>query len=225
MKRIICIASITAVALTAPAFAADLGRGFVDTHAGRPALSWAGFYAGGHVGATLEDEVLFSSPGQNAIAGFAIEEALMAGVHAGYNWQTAAGWVFGLEADLSVIDDELVPDVGKFELTDYLATVRGRIGIATGGGLLYTTAGAAFLAYDDEIAEQLGDDDAFGLVVGAGFERKFGQHLSLGIEGLYYSLPSDFRIGSEEADVDRDFWTIRARASYHLDRDHVEALK
>jgi len=225
MKRIICIASIAAAALTEPASAADLNRGFADEYADRPALSWAGFYIGGHVGATLEDEVLFSSPGQNPIAGFAIEEALMAGVHAGYNWQTPAGWVYGIEADLSIIDDELVPDVGKFELTDYLATARGRIGIATGSGLLYTTAGAAFLTYDDEIAEQLGDDDAFGLVVGAGFERKFGQHLSLGIEGLYYSLPSDFGIGSEEADVDRDFWTLRARASYHLDGDTAGALK
>jgi len=82
-----------------------------------------------------------------------------------------------------------VPDVGKFELTDYLATIRSRIVIATGGGLLYTTAGAAFLAYDDEIGGQLGDT-AFGLVVGAGFEHKFGAHFSLGIEGLYYNLSS-----------------------------------
>ena len=117
-----------------------------------------------------------------------------------------------------------MPDVGKFELTDYLATIRSRIVIATGGGLLYTTAGAAFLAYDDEIGGQL-DDTAFGLVVGAGFEHKFGAHFSLGIEGLYYNLSSDIGVRGEEADVDRDFWTLRARASYHLDRDYAEAMK
>ena len=224
MKRIICIASIAAAALNDPASAADLNRGFADEYADRPALSWAGFYIGGHVGATLEDEVLFSAPGQNPIAGFAIEEALMAGVHAGYNWQTPAGWVYGIEADLSIIDDELVPDVGKFELTDYLATVRGRIGIATGSGLLYTTAGAAFLTYDDDLNGQLGDD-AFGIVAGAGYEHKFGSSLSLGVEGLYYRVASDADVGLGEADIDRDFWTIRARATYHLDRDYAEALK
>lgn len=214
MKRIICIASI-AVALTESAFAADLNRDFAEQDAYRPALSWGGFYAGGHLGATLEDELLFSTPGQNLITGFAIEESLMAGVHAGYNWQTPAGWVYGLEADLSIIDDELVADLGKFKLTDYLATVRGRIGIATGGGLLYSTAGAAFLAYDDEIGEQIGDT-AFGFVVGAGFERKFGRNFSLGVEGLYYSLANEFNGGGDEVDTDRDFWTLRVRASYHL---------
>ena len=186
MKRMIRIASIAAVALIEPASAADLNRGLAQEDAYGPVLSWAGFYAGGHVGATLEDELLFPTPGQHLIVGFAIEETLMAGMHAGYNWQTPAGWVYGLEADLSIIDDELVADLGIFELTDYLATVRGRIGIATGGGLLYTTAGAAFLAYDDEIGDQIGDT-AFGFVVGAGFARKFGRSFSLGVEGLYYS--------------------------------------
>jgi opacity protein-like surface antigen len=224
MKRIICIASIAAAALTEPASAADLNRGFADEYADRPVLSWAGFYIGGHVGATLEDELLFSTPGQNLIAGFAIEEALMTGVHAGYNWRTPAGWVYGLEADLSIIDDELVADLGIFELTDYLATVRGRIGFATGVGLLYSTAGAAFLAYDDEIGEQIGET-AFGFVVGAGFERKFGRNFSLGVEGLYYSLAYEFNGGGDEVDTDRNFWTLRARASYHLDRDTAEALK
>jgi len=92
MKRMICIASIAASALIAPASAADLNRGFADEPAYPSALSWAGFYAGGHLGATLKDEILFSAPGQNPVAGFAIGEALTAGVHAGYNWQTPAGW-------------------------------------------------------------------------------------------------------------------------------------
>jgi outer membrane immunogenic protein len=224
MKRIIGVASIAATALIEPAFGADLGRGLEDGDAYRPAVSWAGFYAGGHLGMTLRDEILFSASGLSATAGFAIDEALTAGVYAGYLWQTPARWVYGLEADLSMIDDELVPDVGKFELTDYLATVRGRVGIATGSGLLYTTAGAAFLTYDDEIGRQLGDR-AFGFVVGAGFEHKFNGNFSLGVEGLYYSLESEVDQLGGEADVERDFWTVRARATYHFDRNYAEALK
>jgi hypothetical protein len=47
----------------------------------------------------------------------------------------------------------------------------------------------------------------------------------LGVEGLYYSLSGEVGVGGEEADVDRDFWTLRARASYHFDRHYAEALK
>lgn len=218
MKRIICIAALAAAVLVGPTSAADLDGGLADPYAERPAISWAGFYAGGHVGATLDDEILFSTPGQKLATGFALDEALTAGLHAGYNWQTPGGWVYGLEADISVIDDELVSDIGTFELTGYLATLRGRIGIAAGSTLVYTTAGAAFLAYDDEIGEQIGDD-AVGLVVGAGLEHQFGAWLSLGVEGLYYSFSSEIGDPGEEIDIDHDFWTVRARASYHFDRD------
>lgn len=223
MKRIICVAAIAAAALIGPASAADLNGGLTDPHADRPAISWAGFYAGGHVGATLDNALLFSVPGQNLTTGFAVDEALMGGMHAGYNWQTPGGWVYGLEADVSVIDDELVSDIGTFEVTGHLATLRGRIGMATGGTLLYTTAGAAFLAYDDEIGEQIGDD-AVGFVVGAGLEHKFTPRLSLGIEGLYHSFSSEVGNPGEEIDIDHDFWTVRTRATYHFDRD-VAGLK
>jgi outer membrane immunogenic protein len=113
-----------------------------------------------------------------------------------------------------------VSDIGTFEFTDHLATLRGRIGIAAGSTLVYTTAGAAFLAYDDEIGEQIGDD-AVGLVVGAGMEHQFGGRLSLGVEGLYYSFSSEIGSSGEEIDIDHDFWTVRVRASYHFDRDFV----
>jgi outer membrane immunogenic protein len=216
MKRISCMAVIAAATSIEPASAADLNGSFADPHVDRPALSWAGFYAGGHVGATLDNELLFSIPGQKL--GFAVDEALMGGLHAGYNWQTSAGWVYGIEADVSIIDDELVSDIATFEVTGHWATVRGRIGMATSGTLLYTTAGAAFLAYDDEIGEQIGDDTV-GFVVGAGLEHKFTPRLSLGIEGLYHSFSSEIGNPGEEIGIDHDFWTVRARATHHFDRD------
>jgi opacity protein-like surface antigen len=216
MKRIICMAAIAAATSIEPASATDLNGSIADPHTDRPTISWAGFYTGGHVGATLENELLFSVPGQKL--GFAVDEALVGGLHAGYNWQTPGGWVYGLEADVGVIDDELVADLGTFEVTGHLATIRGRIGMATGSTLLYTTAGAAFLVYDDEIGEQIGDDTV-GLVVGAGLEHKFTPRLSLGVEGLYHSFSSEVGNPGEEIDIDHEFWTVRARATYQFDRD------
>lgn len=74
---------------------------------------------------------------------------LLAGTHIGYNWQ----WrhtVLGVEGDYSANDN----------LDDYLASLRGRLGWATGNYLLYGTAGVAF-------AGRGGNDDAIG-VAGAG---------------------------------------------------------
>jgi len=74
---------------------------------------------------------------------------LLAGTHVGYNWQ----WrhtVLGVEGDYSANDN----------LDDYLASLRGRLGWATGNYLLYGTAGVAF-------AGRGGGDDAIG-VAGAG---------------------------------------------------------
>ena len=127
-----------------------------------------------------------------------------------------AGWVYGVEADVGVIDNELVSAIGTFEVTGHLATLRGRVGLANGGTLLYTTAGAGFLDYDDKIEEQVGDDTV-GLVVGAGLEHTFTPRLILGIEGLYYRFASEIGNPGEEIDVDHEFWTVRTRASYHFD--------
>ena len=75
---------------------------------------------------------------------------LLAGTHIGYNWQ----WhhtVLGVEGDYSANDN----------LDDYLASIRGRLGWATGNYLLYGTAGVAF-------AGRGGDDDAIGVTGGGG---------------------------------------------------------
>lgn len=223
MNRTLCIAFTAIVALTGPASAADLNRdGLKDEGSYMPAISWAGFYAGGHVGVTLADELEFTAKDESAELD--IDEALIAGVHVGYNWQTPSRWVYGIEADLDIIDDQLEADGSQFDVTEYLATVRGRIGVAMGHSLLYTTAGVALLAFDDDVANQL-DDTAFGFVAGAGFEHKLSRNFSLGVEGLYYRLATDFEADGQNVDLDRDFWTVRARATYHFDRGYAEALK
>ncbi len=57
----------------------------------------------------------------------------IAGTHIGYNWQRGST-VFGIEADAGFKDST----------DDYLASVRGRLGIASQRILLYGTAGVAF---------------------------------------------------------------------------------
>ncbi len=118
------------------------------------------------------------------------------------------------------------------DLTDYLASLRGRIGYAFDKALVYATGGVAFLGYSDDIADGLDDDVAVGYVVGGGVEYKLTNNLSVGVEGLYYNFSSDFNsaVEAEEfegfsAELDRDFWTVQARLNYHFTPAYSEPLK
>jgi outer membrane immunogenic protein len=176
-----------------------------------PTNIWAGFYLGGHLGGTFDDELDF---GDGDVAD--VDEALAGGIHAGYNWQRGANLVYGLEVDLDAIGDEVD---GIDPVTSYVSTLRGRLGYAYGNTLFYGTGGLALLGFDDDLSDALGgdlDDPSVGWVAGAGVEHKFSPRWSLGVEGLYYDVSSD--VDGQDFDVERDFWTVRARATYHIQR-------
>jgi outer membrane immunogenic protein len=184
--------ALALAAVAAPANAADLGGSYKDPAPVdyRPPIFWSGFYIGANVGATFDDsdvDVLDD------------EAVLAAGGHIGYNWQSPGGLVLGVEGDVNYLDVDGI---------DYLATVRGRLGYAFGPTLVYGTGGAAFIGLDDEV---FADDSDTGYVAGLGIERKWSQNVSFGLEGLYYSFE-----GEDSGDDDANFWTARARLTYHL---------
>ncbi len=127
------------------------------------------------------------------------------GGHLGYNWQGPSNIVIGIEGDVDFADD-----------IDYLATIRGRLGYAFGPTLAYATGGAAFIGFDE--------DSDTGFVVGGGLEHKLRENVSFGVEGLYYNVSSDGEnIFDGKFDIDRDFWAVRARATYHFSADRYDA--
>jgi outer membrane immunogenic protein len=153
---------------------------------------------------------------------FDVDNALMAGIHIGYNWQTPSNWVYGIEADLGIVNDDVEdPDI---DVTDYLATIRGRLGYAYGNSLIYGTAGVAFVGYSDDLQDRGSEEAAVGFVVGGGIEHKLSSNFSLGVEGLYYDFSSEgINVTAGDFDLDRDFWAIRARATYHFSGDRYDA--
>ncbi len=180
------------------ASAADLGRGGGGYKDGpveyQPVLSWSGFYIGANAGAEFID--IDTENGDD-------DAVFIGGIHVGYNWQKYGGWVFGIEGDVNFVDDED---------TEYLASIRGRLGYGMGPTLIYATGGAAFLGVD---GGDNGDDDedaVTGFVVGGGLEHKIRQNVSIGVEGLYYSFDGE-DLGLDD---DVNSYTIRARLTYHL---------
>jgi outer membrane immunogenic protein len=201
---------------SAAASAADVyarGGSYKDEVAYAPAITWTGFYLGAHAGGSF-DSTIDVSAGSNS-GELDLDNGFVGGVHVGYNWQRANNVVLGLEASITGVDDE-TDDVN---VTDYLATVRGRLGYAMDKTLVYATGGVAWLGYsDDTIFGEL--DDSFGWVAGAGIEHKLTNRISLGLEALYYDVNTD--VGS--VDVDQDLWTVQARLNFHLG-SHDEPLK
>ena len=256
------IASHTARAALFAAIMAAATHAKAADESNVPALDWTGFYVGGHVGAGraemngLFDASAIAVSGDNedsAFADFLELEDSIAGIHVGYN--VAYGrFVFGIEADWSrfnpsdrVFDAEVdgpgggTPD--SLATTDnieaeihWIASLRGRFGIASAQSFLYATVGIAWLdadyrANDDDGAAPglviSGETDlnAVGYVVGGGLEHAVARNLAIRLEGLYYkfderrdtsTLNNDASVG-DFAEI-QDVVVGRLGVSYRFDR-------
>lgn len=185
--------------------AADLGghRGSLkDEPVYAPAFSWTGFYLGGHLGGSFGDEIDYDVYPES----FDIDNAFLGGVHVGYNVQTSGNIVLGIEGDISA---------SGADFTNFLASIRGRLGIAANRTLFYATGGVAFLDWDDDAYT---DSTSTGWVAGLGVEHKLTQNLSIGAEGLYYSFSETDLDGD---DFDRNLWAVRGRLTYHFGGDRA----
>lgn len=176
-----------------------------------PAITWTGFYLGAHAGSTFNDELSIDTPIGSADLG-EFDEQFVGGIHVGYNWQTSRNLVLGIEGNIT-----FPADSDEFA-ADYFASVRGRIGYALDKTLVYGTAGVAFLSWTDDTL----DDTTVGYVVGAGIDHKVRDNVSIGLEGLYYSFEDELVSG---VDLERDFFTVQARVTYHFNDRTGDPLK
>src|SRR5690606_27219062 len=116
----------------------------------------------------------------------------------GFNVQTGR-FVWGLEGDLSWSDiDGSVGNTTDFTLdTDinWLATLRGRVGLASGPALFYVTGGFAFADVDtsysiDNDWSGSKSETKTGWTVGGGLELMLTQNWTMKAEYLYIDLGS-----------------------------------
>lgn len=166
---------------------------------------WSGLYLGVHGGGIASNiEGVFENDDSTSVidVGALSTMGFMGGAQVGWNWQ-AGDIVFGIEGDISAVGlgesrcetEQILDCDGTTEVSfdsDFLATVRGRVGWAADNVLLYATGGVAFL--EGEI--QTGHPDstnpdrnkgisATGGIVGLGLEWGATENVSVKVEGLY----------------------------------------
>jgi outer membrane immunogenic protein len=228
------IALATATGFSFTAQAADLGERHHASYKDEPVYSaptnWGGAYVGGHLGAvwTSGDASIQEADGDwrgPLATGDLGETAVFGGVHAGYNWQHAS-FVYGVEGD-----------VGFSSHIDYLSSIRGRLGVASGNALFYGAGGVAFVGTNlsASISNTFNtatfdlSEHQTGYVVGGGAEFKLNPRWSVGVEGLYYGfdgVTSNVNAANTAgyvgtANAGADFAVVQGRLSYHLGQGYT----
>jgi len=201
MRKVMLTAGC-ALLMSAPALAADLPV----RPAPPPLPLWTGFYIGANAGGGIGDAVSDFSVAGTTFA--SVDNSLRGGVaggQVGYNWQSGP-MVYGVETDIQwsnakgTLSAPCAPGLCGPGLTanysqemSWFGTVRGRLGYASGGWLIYATAGYAYgQVVTDANASAPGVSATFsakdfidGWTAGGGIEVAFAPRWSLKGEYLY----------------------------------------
>jgi outer membrane immunogenic protein len=186
------LAGVAGVSLVSAASAADL---IISQPEVAPVIvdnstSWDGAFIGAFAGygwGTVSDEDgLVTDPTEDDYS----TEGWLAGVTAGYNFTLSEALVAGIVADVAWADinGENTTDGVSFK-TDWVGSIRGRLGIDAGAFLPYVTAGIAFAnntaTFDDGDVVTEDTQVHTGWTAGAGVEFAVADNVSLDLQYRY----------------------------------------
>jgi outer membrane immunogenic protein len=199
----------------------------------QPTYQWSGCYVGANLGGGASgtnfntavdpgthllgaDPAVVAGNGSGGHSG----DGLLAGGQAGCNMQSGS-LVAGLEGDFDYfhsnawfsnnstpLSDGATPfTISQSLTTNYLATIRPRLGIAADRNLAYVTAGVAFtrVSYLESYSDggvppgngsAAASKSLVGWVAGAGWEYAFTDHWTFRAEYLYASFPTVSGLGA-----------------------------
>lgn len=164
------IGTLAALAIVPTAANADGARSSIKDGPYERPFSWTGFYVGGHIGGGwTSGSNIIGDPLPSPVAYGFVQKSIdtdgrgaVGGGQIGYNWQVAPTVVLGLEADFSwsgvrgsgrVGPIESIPPGASYvpgsfatasQDVDWLGSIRGRLGYASGRSLVYATGGVAW---------------------------------------------------------------------------------
>lgn len=251
-KLLMATAGIVAVGAVGSAGAADLAKAPVYKAPIAALYNWSGLYLGinGGVGWLNNNGVGFS-PANAATAIFFTSGAVpgsvgtqssggLFGGQIGYNWQTRANWVFGVEADFdwanisgsgsvatTAISFDPFTTAAQTKLNDF-STLRLRAGYAWDRLLIYGTGGVAFGKAELQTsildtrdcgpgglcATNATSKWLVGWTIGGGAELGLTPNLSAKLEYLYYDLGSVSHTAVDPADTPPGIPVFGSSANY-----------
>ena len=209
--RTLIFAAVSLLTLGDAAAAADLPRPPVYRPSEpAPYMGWTGFYVGLNVGGALgHGSSDFGVAGGPIFATVSNNlTGTIGGVQAGYNWQTGPA-VVGIETDFQAsglkgtLTAPCLPGFCGLALTasytqkvEWFGTVRGRLGVASSGWLIYATGGYAYARLDTDAVASAGPVSASvslhetrnGWTAGGGIEVALAQGWSAKLEYLYFDF-------------------------------------
>lgn len=205
------LATASGVVLAGSAQAADLPLKAVAP-AAIPYANWTGPYIGAHAGVGSSNSTCrpdFTGNPGGACASYAYayygntwtasDTSGLIGVEVGYDWQQRY-FVYGVAADWSWtgLKGRSVGCSGSCSYeakVNWLASFRGRAGMALDDTLIYVTGGLALGGVEDKtfvghptLPNSTFDDVRVGWVAGVGAEHKFSRNWSAKLEYLHYDL-------------------------------------
>ncbi len=196
--KVLLLTTVSSLGLIGAVQAADMP---VKAPSYAPAATWTGCYIGGHVGGvhfrtngSYDD---FADDAGDPIASG--KNGFIGGGNLGCAWQKRS-FVYGIEGDFSALSGLNSYQVGSHD-TDYhfnsnarwLATIRGRSGIAIDDALLYVTSGVAFGSVRNTVTDftLIGNsrtETMVGWTVGAGLDYRLTNNWFWRTEFLYVAL-------------------------------------
>ena len=221
MKRTL-FASAIAVAVVSPALAADLPSApppqapAVYVPAAPPVYNWSGFYIGANAGGSWFSQsnstFTWSVTGATSTGQSFNDSGFAAGGQLGANFQSGQ-FVFGIEGDADYLSNKASVTVATdfsglagssnthTYTSDFLSTVRGRLGFAWDRALIYGTGGLAMADYQIQRMQngaglapagnsQTVSDFRIGWAAGAGVEYAFSDMITGRVEYLVAGLES-----------------------------------
>jgi outer membrane immunogenic protein len=176
------------------------------------AQDWSGFYAGLNSGRAFgESDYVPTDPILNSPPATFDGDGQLFGAQVGYNMQSGTT-VYGIQADVSGTDisaSTIIDPMGTFPTNasyeaNWVATVRGRVGVTKDAMLIYATAGLALTEASATVTNLTaqGDDrtrtETFnGYTIGFGTEHAITETVSITAEYLYSDFGSaTFNFGS-----------------------------
>jgi len=226
----------TAAAIASGVLAVPAAGRAADLPLKAPALKavydWTGLYIGAHVGVTRGTSSATLTDPTFATDNHVFTGAT-GGVQAGYNWRLNSGLLLGVEGDISfpnylpsnhVVSSAATALSSAEERWDYVASLRARLGYASGNWLFYATGGAAFtgerfLSTPNGGIEEKELHTRLGWTAGGGTEYAFAPHWTARLEYLYSKFENanvTFPSGGQYASS-MDFHSLRLGLNRKID--------